>query len=170
MREVLFRGKPVKPIDPDTLPEYNKWVKDGWVYGYLIGNDVIVGEIVDFGDDYFNTEFWCRVKPETAERFSGVQDKNKIGIFEGNIVKYHNNVNYCVGIVKYGVYDQDGSGGEYAPIKCLGFYIERVKIIPNEYENIDDIFAPEYQETISILKYSLDIIGNIHDNPELLKP
>ncbi len=28
--------------------------------------DVIVGEIVDFEEDYFNTEFWCRVEPETV--------------------------------------------------------------------------------------------------------
>lgn len=32
----------------------------------MIGEDVIVGEIVDFEEDYFNTEFWCRVEPETV--------------------------------------------------------------------------------------------------------
>ena len=70
MCKTLFRGKPTNLIDLDALPEYHKWVKDGWVYGYLIGNDVIVGEIVDFGDDYFNTEFWCRVRPEKIGRAS----------------------------------------------------------------------------------------------------
>ena len=73
--KIRFRGKPVDPIDLDALPEYADWIKDGWVYGYLIGKDVIVGEIVEFEDDYFNTEFWCRVRPETVGQFTGLKMK-----------------------------------------------------------------------------------------------
>jgi hypothetical protein len=50
MREIKFRGKRIDNYE--------------WVYGYLIGNDVIVGEIVDWDSDYFNTEFWYKVDPE----------------------------------------------------------------------------------------------------------
>ena len=53
MREYKFRGK---RIDNGEL-----------VYGYLIGNDVIVGNIVEWDDEYFNTEFWMKVDPETVE-------------------------------------------------------------------------------------------------------
>ena len=59
-----------------------------WIYGSLIGNDVIVGEIVDFEEDYFTTEFWLKVIPETATQFTGVTDKNCIKIFEGDVVKH----------------------------------------------------------------------------------
>ena len=59
-----------------------------WIYGSLIGNDVIVGEIVSFEDDYFITEFWLKVIPDTVTQFTGVTDKNGIKIFEGDVVKH----------------------------------------------------------------------------------
>ncbi|NMA73449.1 MAG: hypothetical protein GX963_04675 [Bacteroidales bacterium] len=52
MREYRFKGKRLD--------------NDEWVYGYLIGKNVIVGEIVEFDDDYFYTEFWYKVDPKTV--------------------------------------------------------------------------------------------------------
>ena len=135
----LFRGKPVKPIDSDALPEYADYVKDGWVYGYLIGNDVIVGEIVDFGDDYFNTEFWCRVKPETVGQFTGLIGMDGKEIYGGDILICSDNKFHVVKFEK-GLYD--------------------AKSIMDSA--MDNILSFEYKESI--------VFGNIHDNPELLKP
>ena len=72
-REILFRGKRADNGE--------------WIYGYLIGNNVIVGEVVDFDDDYFNTQFWYKVDPETVGQFTGLTDKNGTKVFEGGIIK-----------------------------------------------------------------------------------
>ena len=73
-REILFRGKRVDNGE--------------WIYGYLIGNNVIVGEVVDFDDDYFNTEFWYKVDPETVGQFTGMEDSLTLQIFESDIVRH----------------------------------------------------------------------------------
>ena len=73
-REILFRGK--------------RTDNGEWIYGSLIGNNVIVGEVVDFDDDYFNTQFWYKVNPETVGQFTGITDKNGIKVFEADIVKH----------------------------------------------------------------------------------
>lgn len=103
-REHLYRGKRVDNGE--------------WVEGYLISNNVIVGGIIELNEEYFNTEFWCVVDPETVGQFVGMYDTTKwedatesdkqyayelakkngtnaetewrgIRMFEGDIVKYY---------------------------------------------------------------------------------
>ena len=78
-RENLYRGKRVE---------------DGrWIEGSLIGNDVIVGKIVEFEEDYFCTEFWYKVDQETVGQFTGMTDKKGKKLFEGDV--------YSMGEKKY---------------------------------------------------------------------
>lgn len=118
-----------------------------WVYGYLIGTDAIVGEIVDWTDEYFCTEFWYKVDPKTVGQYTGINDKNGKEIYKDDIMKvpdlyetpentettYHNDV---------------VSFKDYA--FCLG----------NELFHDDwDYIAEE-----------CEVIGNRWDNPDLLAP
>ena len=126
-REILFRGKRV-----DT---------GEWVEGSLIGNDVIVGKIVEFEEDYFCTEFWYKVDPETVGQFTRRYDKNKNRIFEGCLV-VNKNMHGKKWVVEY------RADSEY-----IGFVLKEIGA------NGISLFTSWND---------IEIIGNIYDNPKLL--
>ena len=122
-REILFRGK---RVDTGELVE-----------GSLIGNDVIVGKIVEFEEDYFCTEFWYKVDPETVGQFTGMTDKKGKKLFEGDVYSMgEKNILYVV------IFDKS---------QFIGKQVGNRSLAGLEYWKSD-----------------IEIIGNIHDNPELL--
>ena len=126
-REPLFKAKRVD--------------NGAWVEGSLIGNDVIVGKIVEFEEDYFCTEFWYKVDPETVGQFTRRYDKNKNRIFEGCLV-VNKNMHGKKWVVEY------RTDSEY-----VGFVLKEVGA------NGISLFTSWND---------IEIIGNIYDNPELL--
>jgi len=72
-----------------------------------------------------------------GENMFTLKDINGNIIKEDDIITYTLNGEKYSGIVKFGVYIQDGSGGEYSGSKCLGYYVERVVCLSQEIDNDD---------------------------------
>ena len=113
MREILFRGKRVDNGE--------------WVYGTLIQRN-ICGDV------------W-EVIPETGGQYTGLDDKNGVKIFEGDILK--DSLGW-VCLVKW-----DDSNGRF-----LGYHKK-----PRGDTYVCYVGREPAQE----------IIGNIHDNPKLME-
>ena len=156
MREILFRGK-----------RTDCWE---WVEGYL--NQHRGGVIFDCccnaisANDYYINDWVAKIDtdlygcvykiiPETVGQFTGLTDKNGVKIFEGDIVKCTDTINDFEfnAVVEFG-----NPNGEYN----WGY---QLKFISGEDSNFDILCWVDMEETGAYI----EIIGNVHDDPELLK-
>ena len=142
MREILFRGKRC-----DT---------GEWAQGYYIRADhhwhkhgihkdwIALGASANGG--WFALHSKYAVKSETVEQFTGLTDKNGKRIFEGDIIKIPDD------------YDEFGinAGEVYEVYFAFGGF--RLKPKRSNAKG----FWLEDDKTV-------EIVGNIHDNPELLE-
>ena len=120
-----------------------------WVEGSLIGEDVIVGKIVDFEEDYFTTEFWYKVVPETVGQLW--MQIGRLKLFEGDIFEFpKHNVRF---VVKY---------NEKRHQFCIAHPDELGLKYFNPWQCPDESWIEEFMKDAVL-------IGNIHDNKELLK-
>ena len=121
-----------------------------WVYGYPVptttncydkGVEIIDTEGIEYDElDYFNPMFSAdHVEPETVGQFTGLTDKNGTKIFEGDIVQAHFRTNH--------------SKQTFRVIFEDGMFL---------FDNFC-VKVPKYDI------YSMKVIVNIHDNPELLE-
>ena len=164
MHEILFRGKRI---------DNGEWV-EGYYYKakYCRTDDELCDYItVPHPKEYNEPSSHYIVNPDTVGQYTGLKDKNGTKIFEGDIVQYLTYDDFdCQSVVKFGEYKQDGSYGEYGERICLGFYVEVDNFTcPDWCENEPECFG-DYQKQQNILEIAneCEVIGNIHDNPELL--
>ena len=149
MREIKFRGKEIELIKEIGA----------WRYGSLVESVGTFGILTD--DDKENHPVVSIVDRKTIGQYTGLKDKDGIEIYEGDIINTKFNRK---SIIRFGEYKQDGSGDEYGPTSCLGFYTEL--ILDGNY------YIYDWDKERSIIEdFSCDepiVIGNIYDNPELL--
>ncbi len=164
MREILFRGK--------------RTDNDEWEYGDLWCNPYgkrvvcIVSPINDQGTTGGN-----EVDPETVGQFTGLYDKNGRKIFEGDIILYHHKVKKLVPcedatqeeILHHGLDPESGFGLAYRPKRTIR-YKGNVTIDPicGTDLNLNNNCQWWRCENDGQLT-SVEVIGNIYDNPELLE-
>ena len=114
--------------------------KGEWVQGDLLHPDI-------YGNGYSIEDFTKEknncfdVIPETIGQYTGLTDKNGTKIFEGDIVKGNEDI-FNEDIIFTVIFDEYC---RYMIISNYGHYL-----LARNHENVE-------------------VIGNIHDNPELLK-
>ena len=145
MREILFRGKSI----------------DGtWHYGVPL---VYTEDYVCIAAPHSYNK---KVESITIGQYTGLTDKNGKKIFEGDIVTENsgdvrllcdiNEKKGHIGVVKFGEHSVP-SGDPFYWGEAYGFFVD------------GEVFTPAISSYGHYYDYDLEVIGNIYDNPELMK-
>ncbi len=126
------------------IPKFRVWEHD-----VKFMNDQVRITYNRFGDNKIFVEVtegfgWKDVDEKYLMQFTGLTDKNGKEIFEGDVVKFlieHDGLNQPLRNIKYEIVIEDG-----------------VTLIKNA----------EHKLVLSMVKEDMEIIGNIHEHPELL--
>ena len=139
MSEILFRGK---------RTDNGEWVKCSETY-------IRDGDGIWLSDENLNVVV-VTVIPETVGQYTGLTDKNGVRIFEGDIIKTHyanaQKSDFIEQVVFY--------NGKF----CAYFSNQLCKQWANLYDGTEHL-----PQDKSVYMDSVEVIGNIHDNPEILK-
>ena len=145
MREILFRGKTIS---------------DGrWIVGYYSGPVFCNSDHTIEYTDEFQHLIWS-VDPDTVGQFTGLTDKNGKRIFDGDILSFPDT-------------GEDGyeykEGYDFTNIATVCWNDGRWELEDyGDYNSgVMDDMAASHCDFVAIFSFS-EIVGNIHDNPELI--
>ena len=115
-----------------------------WVYGYYCErpSPSHIGKEYSIFDDKTISRY--TIRPETVGQFTGLTDKNGKKIFEGDIVVLNVKGNNTICTVSWAE-------------TVAQFQLWQINTIPKT------------PTALNLGNYDCEIIGNIHDNPELLE-
>ena len=139
MRTILFRGKRVDNGE--------------WVYGYYYTQIITHAGNKKSRDHFMRTEQNIRyeVDPETVGQYTGLTDKNGKMIFEGDVAKAEHDNYY---------------NPEHEEEPEYSAWIGSIEYEEGYYQINTNC---EYRPAINNIRIkTIEVIGNIHDNPELL--
>lgn len=145
-REIKFRGLRVDG--------------KGWVYGYYY--EYNSKSYIGFQDlsDNSETGYNHEVTPESVGQFTGLKDKNEVDIYEGDKLHFKTYEGGGFGKVGLDAYAEvvygDHNFTDTVLNRAIGFYL---------------LTGKNHRETSIgywIYSHKATVIGNIHENPELL--
>lgn len=154
MREILFRGKTTRG-NIWVHGDCSRFTEPGKVeICYPISVD-----LVDVTATAYSHCDWIEVEPETVGQFTGLLDKNGKKIFEGDIIRIHNDYT-----------------GDLHPFNCRVMFHEGSFVCAWQ-DDIDDVASWHEESNFVFNHFSSwnvplvwwEIVGNVYDNPELLE-
>lgn len=152
MREILFRGK---AINRKKGYHRTKYKNGEWVYGLVTNLYDELFENIPAEMKNTNGISGIEVDYKTIGQYTGLTDRNGKKIFEGDIVKITDR-NVCfdtMAVIEFG--NPNGLytwGWQLKPLESKPFAVEIL-----HWVDMEDSGA------------FIEVIGNIHDNPELLE-